>query len=131
MSLFVISVSGYEEYRPIWFRKEFCLTAEFTEFVHKAVIQAVKKLDKREPRDYIRGNDILDVIVPLMKKMGFEVVRPELEIDLRGECLYGDKEEDRPDIIDAETWDLIVEHNKKVHNYLYDDRKKRHSKPDK
>ena len=52
----------------------------------------------------------------ILEKMGFEVVKPELEIDLQGECLYnGDREDDRPEIFDDETWKLIIEYNNKIH----------------
>ena len=128
MALFALCVSGYEEYRPIWFRKD-CTVDEFKKCSEEAISRAVRNIAKASSFEdksfgYIDGNKILDAIIPLMKEIGFELVRPEIEIDLRGECLYRDKKDGKPEIIDDETWKLIIKNNAAVHKELHKDTRK-------
>jgi hypothetical protein len=124
MGLFAICVSGWEEYRPIWFSGS-CSVDNFKYYAKKAIDKIVRELDTDKDWGYIDGNSIMDKLVPVMGSFGFARVVPEIEIDIKGECLYQEREvegEDRkPEIFDDETWKIIIEHNEKVHKNLYDE----------
>lgn len=121
MALFSICVSGWEEYYPIWFSKD-CSVDEFRETVKKYVVDSCKSLCKGD--NFIEGHKLIEKLIPMMKKNGFVVIKPELEIDLKGECIYDNFESepecrDKPNIMDDETWKMVVKHNDKVREELH------------
>jgi len=122
MALFSICVSGWEEYRPIWFSGS-CSVDDFKKASKKAIDRIVRELDSEKDWGYIFGDCILDRLVPVMKELGFERIIPDIEIDIEGECLYRERETEgddkRPEIFDDEIWKIIIDHNDKVNKQLY------------
>jgi hypothetical protein len=111
--IYLVSVCGYEEYMPVYFRCE-CSKEEFNVEVSKAISQAVEKL--QDDDGFIDGHDLQDEIVPILAKK-FEHVQMDYEVLLHGECLYSDDYQ-KPETITDDAWMKILEHNKKIHDEI-------------
>lgn len=117
MSLYSVCVSGYEDYSPVWFESK--LDKEgFQRLVSDCIHVVVKRLASKN-KDYINGHAILDKLVIMLPKNGCKIIKPEVEIDLEGECSYNDEYETvgrRAKIFSDEDWKIILDHNKKIYD---------------
>jgi len=118
---YVISVTGYEDYRPVWFMDSGEDEKDFEETVQAAMAAVLPELISLDNHGYICGYDLQDAIVPEIEKNGFIVVKPEVEIDLRGECLYREGEFKKPDLMSNEDWHKILNHNDEIDKEVYED----------
>ena len=118
--IYLISVCGYEEYNPVYFRCN-CSKEEFESEVSKAMSEAVEQL--KDSYSFISGHCIQDKMVPILSKK-FEHIQMDHEVLLYGECLYSEGHE-KPQTITDEAWDKILKHNEKIHNELYKDLKEK------
>ena len=125
MKYFVVNVSGYEEYSPEWFSTDYdyWTNENFEAAVRCAVEEALPKL--LEIQGYICGHEVLDAIVPLLQENGLKRLKPNLEISLKGECIYRDSEckynDERPEVFSDNVWSEVLKHNAEVTQGLYDD----------
>ena len=123
-NFFVINTCGYEEYSPRWFMTTKS-EEEFIECYKQALHYAIEKVDK-EDDGFISGYELLNPITVYMTQNGFQEIRANKEITIRGECLYNHCESDpddsgeKPDFITDEDWKLILAHNQKVHDELHE-----------
>ncbi len=120
--IFVLSVSGWECYCPVWFRAR-RTKDDFKRIVREAIHNCLPKLTAKEEdfgHSFIGGHEMQRTIIPILEKEGFEVITPKLEIDLMGECYYYKGRNDKPDIISVEDWKTITDHNTKVQDRLYE-----------
>ena len=120
---YVINTAGYECYEPYWFCCN-CSQEEFKTEVLLATDKAVELLLKSD--NYINGRDLLMAIIDVLSQKGFNYIRPDLEISVKGECYYNHSDDvprvdERPDIISNDAWNKILGHNKKIHNEMYPD----------
>lgn len=131
MNHYVLSIKGNEWYTQIWFladksKDEFRdIVSELTEMVMPEIFAE---------GSYIGGHEIMDRILPLMEKEGFQILKPELEIDLRGEIFYSPSRNDidrKPDFMSDQLWSQILEHNQKVHDRVFDKPERGLNEPDK
>ena len=107
-----VSVIGYEDYVPVYFECN-CSKEEFNKEVSMAMKVAVNEIlsDKDGIDCFIDGDMIQNRIVLMLSKK-FKLITIDHEVNLRGVCFY--KKDNRPDTIDDETWNSIIDHNKKI-----------------
>jgi len=118
---YVLNVSGYECYSPVWF-KSAKSKANFKQTVKDSIHECVPSMLKKKHGCYISGYSLLESVIPFIEAKGFEKITPHLELSLEGECLYHqDKCNRRPVIIPKEEWKLIIAHNKIIDNMTYDE----------
>jgi len=127
--IYLVSVCGYEEYSPVYFRCD-CTKEEFNAEVSKAISQAVEELKNDD--NFISGHELQDAIVPILAKK-FEHVQMDHEVLLYGECYYNDRysEYEKPQTITDDAWNKILEHNDKIHDELHKDLKEKDAKEEK
>ena len=111
-----LSVTGWETYIPAYFESP--SKEEFEKAVSEAIKTVIPSLEKDE--GFIDGRDLQNGVMPILCEK-FKYLGIEHEVDIGGECLYSDNHQDRPKIIDDESWRRILEHNDKVHKELYKD----------
>jgi hypothetical protein len=122
--VFVLSVTGYEEYSPIWLSKN-CTKEEFIADVQDAVKLATEELTKGN--EFLDGHDLQEAVVSIMtSQKGFEVVQAIHEVFLGGEVYYSDHHR-RPDGIPPDAWEIIIRHNAKVDEEFHKDCMKLHA----
>jgi hypothetical protein len=125
MKFYVFSVSGWEEYSPIWLASEKS-ARQFKDSVRLAIRNIWKAVKAEKYDGFIDGHTFLDRIAKELAPMGFNVVQVEAKIDIGGSCLYDKRHKYEPPIkIPRDVWKEILEHNIEVRKDLYKDRKKR------
>ena len=118
MSLYVLSLSGYEDYSPSWFEADIT-PRQFKSTVRKAMKEALPIILRRD--FYIEGYEIMKAVTKILcKNYGFKVVRPKKEITFYGGCIYRNND-NKPEIFPDEIWQPILDHNKEVNNRVYED----------
>jgi len=120
MNYYVLSLNGHDSYIPIWFESN-CSKEEFENAVKKVTKDIIAhELDNME--NFIDGHTIvdnyrddsgIDRLKDGMCKCGFMMIKPDLEIDVGGECIYS-KRGNKPSIYSDEDWIRILEHNQTV-----------------
>ena len=115
MSYYVVNVSGYETYEPIWFESD-CSKIQFKKVVRECSEVALNKLMRKRRKDQIGGHDVLEVLVPLLEEKGFKKIVPDLEISLNGECYYSKGCYEKPAIFSRKMWKQVVEFNQKIND---------------
>jgi len=117
MNKFVLNVSGFECYTPVWFEKD-CTKEDFETAVRECIHDSLPEIIEKD--EYIAGHDLLDVVQVMLENKGFKIIQPVLEISLYGECFYRDIS-DKPDSISPSDWLKILEHNKRIHDKTYNE----------
>lgn len=123
INYYVLNISGYEEYYPIWFVSNKS-KQEFKKTIIDAIDENLSLLLKNN--NYIDGHDLLEAIKPTMIKKGFKIILPDLEISLKGSCLYRvhkntDTKAERPEAISDMAWDKILTHNEAIREFIHEE----------
>lgn len=119
---YVVNVAGYETYVPHWFKCD-CSKEEFEKIVSESIDKAVDELVEKEDTGFISGHDIMEHLLPILAKEGFQEIKIDHEISIGGECLYQEKY-DGLEIFADKTWKKILKQNAKIHKDMHDDYKK-------
>jgi len=107
---YVIFVSGWEEYYPVWFKCDLP-QEKFEEQYKIALNKAIDKLCDTND-SYIDGHDLINEIIPYLESVNIKVFKCNKEYGLGGSIFYDNRSvEDKPDLISDEYWDKIVKHN--------------------
>jgi hypothetical protein len=83
----------------------------------------VDELVEKEDTGFISGHYIMEHLLPILAKEGFEEIKIDHEISIGGECLYREKY-DGQEIFADKTWKKILRQNAKIHKDMHDDYKK-------
>ena len=123
MSIYVLSLSDWEDYKPYWFDCD-CSKEEFGKAVEGAIDFAIHFLvDIKKEDGFIDGYDLLDVVVPRLQEFnGYKLISPDHEVRIHGMCYYRDDKhdrEDKPNVFSNEAWDKVVQHNEKITEEMY------------
>ena len=124
---YVMSVTGYESYHPVWFESDKS-TKEFKVAV-KYVSQVMIERKLRDPKTSflsaydITGNDYdketTTLLATLMSPLGFELIEPVHEVTLYGDNILSEYDrKDKPDMFSDELWDKILRHNDNVRHQI-------------
>ena len=119
---YVVNVAGYETYSPHWFNCN-CSKEEFEKIVSESIDRAVDELAEKEPDDFISGYNLMDHLLPILDKQGFQEIKIDHEISIGGECLYREKYDGQEIFLDK-TWKKILKQNAKIHKDSHDEYKK-------
>lgn len=112
--LYVISVTGYEDYDPHWFSCNLS-KEDFEAEASASVDKAIESLC--DSGDYIDGYRILEKAIPILcGKKNISEVKPDHEFNIGGGCIYRRKE--KPEIFSEAAWDKIISHNNKINDAM-------------
>jgi hypothetical protein len=120
--IYVLALSDWEDYQPIWFEHAAELTEEqFKKDISDSIDDVLPKILQYD--GYIDGYRVLERIVKPMLRRGYHRMRPEHEIRFYGMCLYSDDgpNDKKPDIFSDAVWKAIIDHNEEIHREAYED----------
>ncbi len=133
VTIFRISVSGYETYSPEDFVHPSKTSEQFNQDVRDLLARfpveesELYEYEGKQGRGFITGNTLQEYLEKELLKLGYAKTDIH-EIDLGGECLY-DANEELPDLMPISVKDRIVRRAKLVReqmdNDMEEDRKKR------
>jgi len=135
MSIYVLSLEDYEDYKPYYFDCD-CSKEDFDRDVKDCLDKAADRIfflkeeaDKKhggfvdDYNDFIDGYNLISHTVYFLEKLGYKSQMPQHEISIHGACPYRNCE-DKPEIISKKTWEKIITHNEKSVKDFYKEQEK-------
>jgi len=125
-NFYIVCVSGWEEYTPLYFTATETASQEsFSNIVQKCFENIWQNLKKANYDEYIEARYFLNRIPNELINYGYIQIEPQQAIKLGGSCYYGHSKTDRqqkPDIIPQHIWDEMVEHNLELNRKSFDEK---------
>jgi len=120
MNYYVISICGWETYKPIWIQSSLS-KKEFILAYKKALHKSVSVLCKSTNKNFITGYDLQQKMVyNIISGKAGKVFKPMIEFQIWGECIYREydykkgERDNRPWGIEESDWHEIVKHNDNI-----------------